>query len=115
MRTHKLKHKKCTVRDTGLFFPENIPFLAASPDGFMTCSCGEFLIEIKCLFSNGNKMPKTAGKMQKILIEDDEGTLKINPNHEYYYQMPFNSKKKLALEKIIQDGRQIQDGRHLFL
>ena len=32
-------------------------------------------------------MLKTAGKTQKILIEDDEGTLKIEPNHEYHYQM----------------------------
>ena len=43
-------HTNVTINQAGLVVPANEPFLGASPDGIVTCSCHdeEWLVEIKC-------------------------------------------------------------------
>ena len=47
----KLYHENVKVTETGLHVNTNFPYLGASPDGLVLCSChGKGLLEIKCPF-----------------------------------------------------------------
>ena len=86
--SHRFQHKKCVVKETGLFFSTTIPYLGCSPDGIADCCvCGRFVLEIKCLWKHRNYHPKAAGKMSGLLVEKEDGTLSITPNHAYHYQI----------------------------
>lgn len=48
---HKESHENVKVKDTGFFINPSVPFLGASPDGFVSCDCcGVSVIEVKCPF-----------------------------------------------------------------
>ena len=60
------------------------PFLAATPDGVVSCSCcGEGLLEIKCPFKYRNSQPAS--------IEDEStkvgSEVTLDKKHDYYYQV----------------------------
>ncbi len=67
LKAHKHSHKKCSIMVLGLLVHDDTPFLAASPDGKMTCNrCGDSLIEVKCLWSKRKFHPKVALTMLGI-------------------------------------------------
>lgn len=78
------KHDNLTITSTGLHINQKYPFLGASPDGILNCSChGKGLLEIKCPFKykdglkhwiDDKNCPITAAKKMKI-------------NHPYYFQV----------------------------
>ena len=79
-----------SVRDSGLFRSDVYPYLGASPDGILECSCCEtiFVIEIKCPIK-ATKMPLT-----ELAISDDSfcmeyvyGEYILKKDHAYYYQV----------------------------
>ena len=48
-------HRNLTVTKPGLFIDIENPFIGASPDGLVSCSCHESgLLEIKCPWSSRN-------------------------------------------------------------
>lgn len=74
------------LHDTGLFINPSVPFLGASPDGFVSCDCcgvGVSVIEVKCPFCvKSDKLDSVS-----YLEEDSEGKLTLNRNHQYFYQV----------------------------
>ena len=72
------------IQKCGGFIDTERNFLAASPDGI--CSKSEFLIEFKC--------PYKATKVEHLNYIKNS---KLNPNHNYYYQVQF----QLHVTKIL--------------
>ena len=52
LQTLKKTHANVRYQDCGLFIDNEMPYLGASPDGIVECSChGKVLIEVKCTTS----------------------------------------------------------------
>lgn len=88
VRTHRYHHRNCSFYQPGIFLSESEPFLAASPDGIVTCKhCGKFLVEVKCLYKNRNSHPKTAIKERDFCVQNSDGSYQLRQTHEYFYQI----------------------------
>ncbi|XP_040358542.1 uncharacterized protein LOC121047403 [Ixodes scapularis] len=71
-------HVDLDVKESGLFLSQSHPFLGASPDGIVSCSCCEKrLIEIKC--------PRSLATFSKSELHD--GRLKPTSKHYAQVQM----------------------------
>ena len=84
----KKKHKGLQVFESGFFISKDYPFIGASPDGLVECSCHhKGLLEIKCPFTyRGLSIREYASKAQSCLIIENQ-TIKLKRNHPYYYQV----------------------------
>lgn len=86
----KSSHSNATVLETGLCVNQTQPYLRASPDGLVACSChGEkWLLEIKCPFSARNMDPVEAihtGTL-KYVTESDGGYSLVSGDSAGYFQ-----------------------------
>jgi len=82
-KTMMEKHSNLVVCETGLNVKAICPFLGASPDGIVSCSCHtERLLEIKCPFKYRDSI---SGWEQDKDFPIDEN-MEMKPNHRYYYQ-----------------------------
>lgn len=81
-------HTNFQCRESGLHISVDHPFLAASPDGVVSCTCcGDGVLEIKCPY-NGREGPTrqlAAAKSSCITLVD--GKLELKTDHAYYYQV----------------------------
>lgn len=82
-----VSHKDCRISKCGLYILKNKPYIGASPDGLMTCSCcGTVVLEIKCPFSiRDNSISETFAQTNFLELVDGKITLK--KSHSYYYQI----------------------------
>ena len=81
-------HQEFKTEKSGLFISRQQPFIAASPDGFMSCKChGRLPLEIKCPFKIKDKTVKEGVEECNFLTLTSEGTVTINKNHKYYTQI----------------------------
>ena len=54
-------HQNLTIKSSGLVIHPSLPFIRASPDGIISCSChGDRLLEIKCPYSARDMLPEEA-------------------------------------------------------
>ena len=79
------RHEDFKLRESGLVLHPNMPYLGASPDGTISCSCcNKGTLEIKCPY---NARFMTIDEM----IQTDSSCLDINSqlktNHRYYNQV----------------------------
>lgn len=87
---HKADSKICSrdqVVTTGLVLSKKNNILACSPDGILNCHCGQYLIEIKCIYSYKNYHPLNAARKRGILYKDEHDNVKIIDDHPYYFQI----------------------------
>ena len=65
------------------------PYLGASPDGVVTCSCfSKGVVEIKCLFCHRNDaIVESSDDKQFCLKKDSNNCLQLDHLHAYYYQV----------------------------
>ena len=57
------RHEDFTIEETGLFIDPDLPYLGASPDSIVSCTCcGKGVVEVKCPFCFKDGLP----------IEDDQ-------------------------------------------
>ena len=81
---HDDDHHDVTVTETGLHVNAIRPFLGASPDGIVSCSChGKRLLEIKCPYKYQNGF--NGCFEDKDFPLTSQGVLKSS--HPYYYQV----------------------------
>lgn len=82
-------HKKFSCALTGLHVNPCYPHLGATPDGLIECDCcGEGVLEVKCPFKHRDKHPHDAVvDLQYCLRNDDDGTVHLRCDHQYYYQV----------------------------
>lgn len=79
-------HINSSVIECGLFVKADQIFMAASPDGLVSCTCcGNGVLEIKCPVSMAGQHPNDV----KIpcLEEDDFGQKTLRHSHPYYSQV----------------------------
>ncbi|XP_014674875.1 PREDICTED: uncharacterized protein LOC106814988 [Priapulus caudatus] len=77
-------HSNFELSQSGLMISEEKPWLSASADGVMQCSChGTRVLEIKCPYTARNSQPEEFLHDQSLFVFD--GTLK--KTHQYYTQV----------------------------
>ena len=82
-------HTNIQYRKSGLVVNEKFPFLGASPDGVVECSChGKFLLEVKCPYRCYDKSLSEAAEQSKTFcLKQENGITSLDKNHAYYYQV----------------------------
>jgi len=80
----KTKHKNYKSTECGLFIDKTMPYVGASPDRIMVCSCCEkSCLEIKCPYSINYTVPNETNL--NYLIKNGE-KLSLKTNHKYFTQ-----------------------------
>ena len=78
------KHKNFSTNEVGFLVKSNQPFLGASPDGLVNCSChGKRVLEIKCPYTYRNGLNEW--QTNKDFPIDCNNQIKID--HKYHYQV----------------------------
>ncbi len=78
-------HTEFKVSDSGLVVDADKPYLGASPDGIVCCSChGKGVLEIKCPYNYKDGFFSWENDRDFPL---QEKTLLMKKNHKYYYQV----------------------------
>lgn len=82
-------HDDFHVLDSGLVINPQWPFIGASPDGVIECSCcGKGVLEIKCPFCHRDSSIISAAKEDpKFCLKEVDGKLTLDETHSYYYQV----------------------------
>ena len=81
-------HESLKVSVSGLVLNQKWPFLGASPDGIVDCSCcGRGVIEIKCPYGHREKTISAALEDRHFCLESVEGSISLKHTHSYYYQV----------------------------
>lgn len=85
---HHLSHSSVQLKPAGFRISTTHPFVGASPDGYVSCSCcGTGIIEIKCPFCKGISVNEATNQTGFCLEKDEAGTLRLKRDHAYYYQV----------------------------
>ena len=80
-------HTCFKVTQTGLHLHPSYPYLGASPDGIIKCSCcGLGLLEIKCPYSKRD-VDVSRISDPKFYLKDTASGLELDRNHDYYMQV----------------------------
>jgi len=81
-------HDNFKVSECGLLVCENMPYLGASPDGLVECSCcGMGVLEVKCPFKYRYQSPVMAAKDTDFYLNELGHELQLKKNHNYYFQV----------------------------
>ncbi|XP_034094372.1 uncharacterized protein LOC117561180 isoform X3 [Gymnodraco acuticeps] len=114
-----LHHQGFSCKDSRLWLNPQWPYMGASPDGCVTCTChGTGICEIKCPHSKQEEanLRLCAGE-QGFCLVNDGGTVKLDRRHAYYHQIQAQlhlvdvdycdfvvwTKKDLFVERIVRD------------
>ena len=81
-------HEGVVVCRCGFYISLEHPFVGAPPDALVDCKCcGKGVAEIKCSFRCQDKsFVDVAGEDKTFCLQLSNGTLKLNEDHDYYYQ-----------------------------
>ena len=83
-------HGNFSSEMAGFMIYSSIPFIGASPDGFVNCQCcGQGLVEIKCPYKYADQPATIAAKLDKknFHIDDGQVKLKTDKSSPYYCQI----------------------------
>jgi hypothetical protein len=82
----KKRHGNLKMATNGLFVLTDAPYIGASPDRLLSCSCcGEGILEIKCPMSHVHEEITSAISC----LQEVDGILRLKRKHEYYSQVIF--------------------------
>lgn len=72
----------------GLVISHTWPFLASSPDEFISCDCcGSGLLEIKCPLKQRGKSILSAVSKKGFCLELKDGSVSLRKSHPFYWQV----------------------------
>ena len=81
-------HENFKIEKSGFHISKEFPFIGASPDALVSCDCcGSGCMEIKCPFCSRDKTIKEAVDQGKFCLIEDEGDIKLDKQHSYFYQI----------------------------
>ena len=83
-------HDNLSSEMAGFVIDSTIPFIGASPDGFVNCQCcGKGLIEIKCPYKYADQSAKMAAELdtKNFQIHNDQVKLKTDTSSSYSCQI----------------------------
>ena len=121
----KKEHQNFSVRSCGLFIHPSYPYLGASPDGVISCTCcdGVAILEVKCPYSCRDKSFAEACSDSNSCLEMQlDGAMRLKTTHSYFYQVQAQIKlcdvvfcdfvmwneKQLFVQRITPDNNFIQ-------
>ena len=89
LTANKLKHNDLSVAESGLVINSQWPFIGASPDGVINCTCcGKGVLEIKCPYCHrGTDVQTAATEDSGFCLKIVDGQLRLDRTHTYYYQI----------------------------
>ena len=83
---NKRLHKNSNVSENGLDLVEENPFIGASSDSNVDCSCcGSGLLEVKC--PSSIKREKPSHENLSFLTLKENGKVTLKQNHPFFYQV----------------------------
>ena len=87
-------HQSFILKQSGLLIDPANPFIGASPDGIVHCSCcGTGVLEIKCPYSCKEKPFDERAQERSFFLEAGaSGDLVLKKEHAYYYQVQLQMK-----------------------
>jgi hypothetical protein len=89
--SNRSHHEDMKVEKCGLFISSDHPFLGASPDGIVQCSCcGRGICEVKCPYCHRDDTIEDAVEDGKFCLEklsNTEDHFQLKRDHAYYYQV----------------------------
>ena len=82
-------HTNVNVQDSGLIINPQLPFLGATPDGNVSCTCcGNGIVEIKCPYCHKGDSIEVASEDKKFCLKKrSDGQISLDHAHAYYYQI----------------------------
>lgn len=81
------QHQGLTIRDAGLHIHPNYPYIGASPDALINCTCcGGGVLEVKCPHCAKDTGVLGVDTKHFGLIQTDNGT-SLDTRHQYYFQV----------------------------
>ncbi|CAN7944624.1 unnamed protein product, partial [Ixodes hexagonus] len=87
-RTSRNQHVEFKCDLSGVHVSSEHPFLAATPDGLVSCiCCGPGLLEIKCPYKMRNDLPPAIALTKDGCLTRIDGELQLKQEHCYYYQV----------------------------
>ncbi|XP_033932167.1 uncharacterized protein [Pseudochaenichthys georgianus] len=113
-----LHHQGFSCKDSGLWLNPQWPYMGASPDRCVTCTChGTGICEIKCPHSKQEANLCLCAGEQGFCLVNDGGTVKLDRRHAYYHQVQAQlhvvdvdycdlvdwTKNDLFVERIVRD------------
>ena len=82
----KSTHTLFELKSCGLFLDVDNPYIGASPDGIISCSCcGKGVVEVKCPFSCRDISFDLAVKNKTFCLQEE--TFLLKQDHAYYFQV----------------------------
>ena len=110
------EHTNSEISKCGLFISKEYPFIGATPDGVVKCSCcGEGIIEVKCSYAYQHLSPdEVATQCDKYNLCLEDGSVKLKKDTKWYTQIQtqlgvtkkswcdfvFFTRKGLSVERI---------------
>lgn len=80
-----LNHSDLKITPAGLFLDVEKPYIGASPDSLVSCSCcGQGIVEVKCPFVCCKDGPS---EENQSFMANDGSKWTLQPNHAYFYQV----------------------------
>ena len=82
-------HKGFDVSDSGFIINPKWPFVGATPDGNVACTCcGRGVLEIKCPYCHKGESIEVATANKKFCLnEGPNGEIFLDQSHAYFYQV----------------------------
>ena len=77
------------VVPSGLIINPELPWIGASPDGMVTCTChGDGVLEIKCPYNSKDcSLSESCEDSSFCLVMGEEGVKTLKTDHKYMYQV----------------------------
>lgn len=87
MKAANENHIYLTIKENGLFIDQCHPYVGATPDGMVICTCcGEFILEVKCPHSVKQSFPED-NDHSFCTEKGSNGNWTLKQEHSYYYQV----------------------------
>ena len=81
-------HSDFQIHAAGLLVSTKYPFMGATPDGIVSCSCcGTGLLEVKCPYKYRDINPSDITDANFYLQTEVDTTKVLDQTHDYYYQV----------------------------
>ena len=86
---NKQLHSDLRVEDAGFRVSKEHPYIGASPDAYVRCSCCQSgILEIKCPFCAAEIGVDAASESKSFCLQkNDAGDLTLKRDHQYFYQV----------------------------
>ncbi|CAN8007430.1 unnamed protein product [Ixodes pacificus] len=81
-------HHNFRCEESGLHLSTEHPFLGATPDGLVSCTCcGKGVLEIKCPYRAKYSWTSEISKLKNSWLTMECGKLSLKTDHRYYFQV----------------------------